>query len=54
MKLLAGKSVIVTGAARNRRSHCMKMAEEGANVAFSYVAKAVKAKALEQKINALG
>ncbi len=57
MKLLAGKSAIVTGAARGiGEAIALKLAEEGANVAFTYVSEgsAEKAKALEQKINALG
>jgi len=57
MKLLAGKSAIVTGAARGiGEAIALKLAEEGANVAFTYVSEgsADKAKALEQKINAFG
>jgi 3-oxoacyl-[acyl-carrier protein] reductase len=57
MKLLTGKSVIVTGAARGiGEAIALKLANEGANVAFSYVSEssAEKAKALEQKINAAG
>jgi len=57
MKLLAGKSVIVTGAARGiGEAIALKLAEAGANVAFTYVSESSseKAKALEQKINAAG
>lgn len=57
MKLLENKTVIVTGAARGiGEAIAIKMAEHGANVAFTYVSEssANKAKAVEDKINALG
>ena len=57
MKLLSGKSAIVTGAARGiGEAIALKLAEEGANVAFTYVSEgsAEKAKLLEQKITAMG
>ena len=57
MKLLAGKTAIVTGAARGiGEGIALKFAEHGANVAFSYVSdsSALKAEALEQKLVALG
>jgi 3-oxoacyl-[acyl-carrier protein] reductase len=57
MKLLENKVVIVTGAARGiGEGVALKMAEQGAHVAFTYISEssAEKASALEQKINALG
>lgn len=57
MKLLDGKNAIVTGAARGiGEAIAIKFAEEGANVAFTYVSdsSAAKAKALEEKLTALG
>jgi len=57
MKLLAGKTAIVTGGARGiGEAVAIKFAEEGANVAFTYVSdsSAEKAKALEEKLTALG
>jgi len=57
MKLLEGKTAIVTGAARGiGEAIAIKFAEQGANVAFTYVSdsSAEKAKALEEKLNGLG
>ena len=57
MKLLENKVVIVTGAARGiGEGIAIKMAEYGANVAFTYVSdsSAEKAKALEEKLTGLG
>jgi 3-oxoacyl-[acyl-carrier protein] reductase len=57
MKLLAGKTAIVTGAARGiGEAIAIKFAEHGANVAFTYVSdsSAAKATALEEKLAALG
>lgn len=57
MKLLAGKTAIVTGAARGiGEGIALLFAEHGANVAFTYVSEgsAEKAAALEEKIKALG
>lgn len=57
MKLLEGKTAIVTGAARGiGEAIALKFAENGANVAFTYVSdsSAEKAKALEDKLTALG
>ena len=57
MKLLEGKTAIVTGAARGiGEAIALKLAEHGANIAFSYVSdgSAEKAAALEQKLIALG
>ena len=57
MKLLEGKTAIVTGAARGiGEGIAIKFAEHGCNVAFTYVSdsSAPKAKALEEKLTALG
>lgn len=57
MKLLENKVVIVTGAARGiGEAIALKLAEHGAQVAFTYVSdsSAEKAAALESKIAALG
>jgi 3-oxoacyl-[acyl-carrier protein] reductase len=57
MKLLEGKNAIVTGAARGiGEGIAVKFAEQGCNVAFTYVSNssAEKAKALEEKLTAMG
>jgi 3-oxoacyl-[acyl-carrier protein] reductase len=57
MKLLEGKTAIVTGAARGiGEAIAIKFAEHGANVAFTFVSDSSKDKAtaLEQKLIALG
>lgn len=57
MKLLAGKTAIVTGAARGiGEAIALKFAEQGANVAFTYVSNSSTEKAaeLEKKLNAMG
>jgi len=57
MKLLEGKTAIVTGAARGiGEAIAIKFAEHGANVAFTYVSdsSAEKAASLEEKLKALG
>lgn len=57
MKLLENKVAIVTGAARGiGEAIALKLAEHGANIAFTYVSdsSAEKAKTLQQKIEALG
>ena len=57
MKLLTGKVAIVTGAARGiGAAIALKLAEQGANIAFTYVSdsSAEKAAALETAINNLG
>ena len=57
MKLLEGKTAIVTGAARGiGEGIAIKFAEQGANVAFTYVSDGStgKATALEEKLTALG
>ena len=57
MKLLQGKTAIVTGAARGiGEAVAIKLAEQGANIAFTYVSNssAERAKSLEEKLTALG
>ncbi|ULQ55359.1 3-oxoacyl-[acyl-carrier-protein] reductase [Flavihumibacter rivuli] len=57
MKLLENKVVIVTGAARGiGEGIALKLAEQGANIAFTYVSEgsAPKAQALEEKLAAFG
>jgi 3-oxoacyl-[acyl-carrier protein] reductase len=57
MKLLEGKTAIITGAARGiGESIALMFAAEGANVAFTYVSDSSKerATALETKLNGMG
>lgn len=57
MKLLAGKNAIITGAARGiGEGIALKFAEEGCNVAFTYISdsSAERAKALQEKLTAMG
>ena len=57
MKLLEGKTAIVTGAARGiGEAIALKFAEHGANVAFTYVSDSSKERgdALEAKLTAMG
>lgn len=57
MKLLEGKTAIVTGAARGiGEAIAIKFAEQGANVAFTFVSDGSKdkAKALEEKLITMG
>ena len=57
MKLLEGKVAIITGAARGiGEGIALKFAEQGADIAFTYVSEssAAKAAALEEKIKASG
>src|SRR3954452_22090333 len=55
MKLLEGKVAIVTGASRGiGEAIAVKLAEHGANIAFTYVSSDEKAKALEERLQGLG
>jgi 3-oxoacyl-[acyl-carrier protein] reductase len=55
MKLLEGKIVIITGASRGiGEAIAIKMAEQGAHIAFSFLSSEEKAKSLEQKLQAYG
>lgn len=55
MKLLEGKTAIVTGASRGiGRGIALLFAQNGANVAFTYLSSVEKGQALEQELAAFG
>ncbi|MGV3760952.1 3-oxoacyl-[acyl-carrier-protein] reductase [Parapedobacter sp.] len=55
MKLLEGKTALVTGASKGiGRTIAEKFAEQGANVAFTYLSSVEKGQALEQELQAHG
>lgn len=55
MKLLENKTALITGASRGiGEAIAIKFAEQGANVAFTYLSSVEKAKALEEKLMAMG
>jgi 3-oxoacyl-[acyl-carrier protein] reductase len=55
MKLLEGKTVIITGASRGIGNEIARtFANHGANVAFTYSSSEAPAKALEDELNTLG
>src|SRR3984957_6313794 len=55
MKLLEGKIVIITGAARGiGEAIALRMAEQGAHIAFSFLSSEEKAKMLEKKLQSFG
>ena len=55
MKLLENKVVIVTGGSRGiGEAIAIKMAEQGATVAFTFVSSEEKARALETRLQGLG
>ena len=55
MKLLEGKTAIITGASRGiGKGIAQVFAQQGANVAFTYSSSVEAAKALEKELNALG
>lgn len=55
MKLMEGKVALVTGGTRGiGKGIVLKLAEHGANVAFTYVSSAEKAKAVEDELTAMG
>jgi 3-oxoacyl-[acyl-carrier protein] reductase len=55
MKLLEGKVAIVTGASRGiGEAIALKLAEQGANIAFTYVSSDDKARVLEERLQGIG
>lgn len=55
MKLLEGKTAIITGASRGiGRAIAKKFAQEGANVAFTFLSSVEKGKELEKELSAMG
>jgi 3-oxoacyl-[acyl-carrier protein] reductase len=55
MKLLTGKTALVTGATRGiGKGIALKLATEGANIAFTFVSSVEKAKLFEEELAALG
>ena len=55
MKLLEGKTAIITGASRGiGKGIAQIFAKQGANVAFTYSSSVEAAKALENELNGLG
>lgn len=55
MRLLSGKTVLVTGASRGiGRGIATEMARQGANVAFTYLSSPEKGKALEEELRHFG
>ncbi len=55
MALLSGKNALVTGASRGiGRAIALRLASEGANVAFTYLSSAEKAAALEDELKGMG
>lgn len=55
MTLLAGKTALITGATRGiGKGIALKLAQEGANIAFTFVSSVEKAKIFEAELDALG
>ena len=55
MKLLENKVALITGASRGiGEAIAIKFAEQGANIAFTYLSSEERAKALEDKLTAFG
>ena len=55
MKLLAGKTALITGASKGiGRKIAEEFAKQGANVAFTYLSSVEKGEALEQELQAFG
>ena len=55
MKLLEGKTALITGASKGiGKAIAQKFAEQGANVAFTYLSSVEKGEALEKELAASG
>ena len=55
MKLLQGKVALITGASRGiGRGIALKFAEQGSNIAFTYLSSVEKGQALEKELEAFG
>jgi 3-oxoacyl-[acyl-carrier protein] reductase len=55
MKLLEGKTTIITGASRGiGKGIALTFAKQGANIAFTYLSSEEKAKSLEEELSAFG
>ena len=55
MKLLDGKTALITGASKGiGRAIAIKYAQEGANVAFTYLSSVEKGEALVAELEAFG
>ena len=55
MKLLQGKNTLITGASKGiGRAIALRFAEEGANVAFTYLSSVEQGQALEQELTSKG
>ena len=55
MKLLEGKTAIITGASRGiGKGIALTFAKQGANIAFTYLSSDKKANALEEELSAFG
>lgn len=55
MKLLNGKTAIITGASRGiGKGIALKFAEQGANIAFTHISSEENAKVLEEELNSFG
>jgi 3-oxoacyl-[acyl-carrier protein] reductase len=55
MKLLSGKTALITGASKGiGKGMALKFAEQGANVAFTYLSSVEKGMALEEELKAFG
>jgi 3-oxoacyl-[acyl-carrier protein] reductase len=55
MGLLSGKTALITGASKGiGKSIALRYAQEGANVAFTYLSSVEKGQALEIELQAMG
>ena len=55
MNLLKGKNALITGASKGiGKAIAIKFAEQGANVAFTYLSSVEQGKALEEELSSKG